>query len=957
VTSTLGPIQGNVHGGQQPVVGARVYLYATGAMGNGGKDVAANSGDASVSLLTSTGSNVSSDGTNYYVTTGDDGGFSISGDYTCMSGSQLYLYVVGGNPGTGTNSHASFLSGLGACPEGATTLPANAFFWVNEVTTVATAYALAGYAADAQHIAANTAGNTPAAQLAATGIANAMANVGNLVDIATGIARAMTPGGNGSVPQAEINTLANILAACINSSDAAPSNCTTLFNAAPQDGTSGTIPTEMATAAINIAHNAGQNVAALYALQAGVAAPFAGLPSQPNDFSLQIDFSGGGVSSPRSVAIDANGNVWGASDGGVVNWYSPLGVPLSDTGLAAGTSAQLNSVLVDLNGNVWALDGAGNYAEFDSDGNRLSPSGGFASSNAGSIGLTSDASGFLWSANQTDGTVFRIDPANGTAVSNDSIGAGSLLAADSAGYVWVASSGGTLYKLDETGTVVGSYASLYTHGSAIAVDGQNSAYVDNFNSGRIVKVNSAGTISAFDDGIGGAQALTVDGANNIFSAESKVAEITNVGTLLSGAGYQLPAGTTTTSIAIDGSGDLWAAAYSENSGQPGTHYIEFIGLAVPVTAPLSYATMHGTRQNAQNLSIGFNGPDAQFPYEAQFFTAASAYNQSIGQTPGLRYCHTYISWDVAEQPVGNGPLGTEGSRAWFEDWLAHAQGTCDRALITFKFINGITVLGTTYPAVSDYETGIVAFLNTSWAYTGWTGSFDFTPWNEPDNAAPSGDGLTIQVQAERAADYYLVFREHCLPSASCTVAAGDFGSNGTLWQDYVENCADDLATTICSGSSYMDRYKHWLVYDATKYGFTTDFRPEVFAYHGWDDVNNYINSNSHCTDPQRCTIRAFFNSLSDASWTNSELWDSEVGAGQNPQSNPSTLVQACAASYLLNLTATVSSRFTRIYYTRADEGDGMYWSLFDSSNNIKPAFTVLADRNIAYVPPTGSTCP
>jgi hypothetical protein len=87
------------------------------------------------------------------------------------------------------------------------------------------------------------------------------------------------------------------------------------------------------------------------------------------------------------------------------------------------------------------------------------------------------------------------------------------------------------------------------------------------------------------------------------------------------------------------------------------------------------------------------------------------------------------------------------------------------------------------------------------------------------------------------------------------------------------------------------------------YGFTTAFRPKVFAYHGWDDINNYINSGSHCTDPQRCTVRALLTALPDGTWSNSIMWDTEVAAGQNAQSNSDPVTQACAASYLLDLTA------------------------------------------------------
>jgi hypothetical protein len=247
-------------------------------------------------------------------------------------------------------------------------------------------------------------------------------------------------------------------------------------------------------------------------------------------------------------------------------------------------------------------------------------------------------------------------------------------------------------------------------------------------------------------------------------------------------------------------------------------------------------------------------------------------------------------------------------------------------------------------------------MSTSWAYTGWSGTFSYTPWNEPNNGTGTGDGLTVQIGPELAADYYLVMRKHCVPS-SCTVAAGDFGSNGNMWKDFVQNCTNDLDPTLCSNASYMDKYKHYLAADTTTYGFSSSFRPEVFAYHGWDDVNNYINTSSQCTDQSTCTARALFNALAGNTWTSVVIWDTEVGAGQNPQSNPDPVLQACAASFLLRLTSGISSRFWRIYYTKADESDGQYWSLFDSTGTEKPAFSVLADRNISYTPPAGSTCP
>jgi hypothetical protein len=163
-----------------------------------------------------------------------------------------------------------------------------------------------------------------------------------------------------------------------------------------------------------------------------------------------------------------------------------------------------------------------------------------------------------------------------------------------------------------------------------------------------------------------------------------------------------------------------------------------------------------------------------------------------------------------------------------------------------------------------------------------------------------------------------------------------------------------VASPLCANASYMDAYKHWIANDETNYGLASTFRPEVFSYHGWDDINNYINSSSLCTNSQTCTIKAFFNAMNNSGWTGSALWDTEVAAGQKTESNPAEPLQACAAAWLLNLTASTSSRFARIYYTQPFDVTGQYWSLFTSTGATKAAFTVSADREISY---SGTTCP
>ncbi|SPE23606.1 exported hypothetical protein [Candidatus Sulfotelmatomonas gaucii] len=84
-------LQGKVHGGQNPIAGASVYLYAANTTGYGGAGISATASNQSISLLTSGTQDASG---HYFATTGSDGSFSVTGDYTCPSAnSQLYLYA------------------------------------------------------------------------------------------------------------------------------------------------------------------------------------------------------------------------------------------------------------------------------------------------------------------------------------------------------------------------------------------------------------------------------------------------------------------------------------------------------------------------------------------------------------------------------------------------------------------------------------------------------------------------------------------------------------------------------------------------------------------------------------------------------------------------------------------------------------------------------------------------
>ena len=282
---------GAIHGGQQPVTGAKIYLFTAGTYKN----------SPSNSLLTGTGVATDSSGNGYVLTNGA-GQFAITGDYTCPTGGGdigTYLLAIGGNPGltAGTNNSAiALMAPLGLCAN----LTASTFINVNEVTTVAAVTALQQFMTDATHLADGTNSSQPSYGNP-PGIPNAMLTATNLASIATGQALAAPAGSGGVAPQARINTLANILAGCVNTAAPTSTQCAALFTAATPSG--GTAPADTVAAMLQIAKNPGTNVATLYGLGAANAPFQPALTAAPNDLSLGITFTTG-ISYPAGIAIE-----------------------------------------------------------------------------------------------------------------------------------------------------------------------------------------------------------------------------------------------------------------------------------------------------------------------------------------------------------------------------------------------------------------------------------------------------------------------------------------------------------------------------------------------------------------------------------------------------------------------------------------------------------------------------
>jgi hypothetical protein len=604
-------------GGQSPLVGARVYMFTASTTGYG---------NASSSMLTSaTGTQDSSGGPttgDWYVTSGAGGAFSISGDYTCTANAPVYLYSVGGNSGSGANSAAGLLA-AGTCPS-AGNLPSSLFIIVNEVSTIAAAYAFAGFATDALHV------SSPGTTLAQIGISNAFSNAANLDNISTGVAPATMPGGNGTVPQTTINSLANILASCVNSTGPGSTACSTLFADARSGGSTGTAPTETATAAINMAHNPAANITALYALSTATP-PFApALTAQPNDFTIGLTLygsgpNGGGLAGSQGIAIDGLGDAWVANrysynGNGVfaVTEISSVGAFLSgDIGYTDSTLNQCYGIAIDQTGNVWITNlvsaptvnsGAGSVTEMSSSGTILSGATGYTSGGMNTPeGIAIGASGNAFIANSAFSGVIKLSP-SGVALSGGlgGYGGGGIsnpggIAIDTTGHVWVANQGGpSVTELSASSGAIVSGPNGYTANgldasAGIAMDGSGDAWVADFTSANVGELSSLGAVLSGGGGFSGGginfpSDVAIDGAGNawVVNYNNSLTEISSAGAILSGTkGYTSGGLNTPTSVAVDGSGNVWAANYFYTVS-------EIIGVATPVVTPISVGVKNST---------------------------------------------------------------------------------------------------------------------------------------------------------------------------------------------------------------------------------------------------------------------------------------------------------------------------------------------------------------------------
>ena len=590
LTVTAVPFQGEVLSGKTPVNGATIQLYAAGTTGNM---------SAAIPMLTQT------------VLTDPLGMFQLTGSYTCGQSStgqsipttaQLYLVATGGTTSTTSttsNPALTMVTAIGPC----TNLTPTTFTTLNELTTAAAAWSLAPFATSATTLGA-TSTNT-------LGLTNAFLDAALLANPATG-APATLPA-NLTVETPKLSALADALSTCA-------TTCSALFTAATPP--SGTTPTDAFTAALNIAHNPGQNVAAVFATIPATAPFPTTLTASPNDWTMSLTVTGGGLFMPTALGIDRHNNIWVANQDGPLSAFTAQGTPLSATGYGAGSIAQVYGLAIDTANDIWvtnyngsssaASGGTGSVTKFFGVDDPATQ--GTFTSTANSIcyptAAAADTNGDIFIANEECSSATIFAP-NGTAVTpylGASFGLAAkplFLAVDTVHGLWLSNADNTIAHLAAptlaypSGQLLSHPTCCYdSHG--LALDALGNVWVANYLNSSFSEVAPDGTVlisqQTLSNGTATPYAAAIDAAQTIWftsldssailqvagsSATQPGAELSPSTGVHGHGGFGLDASLIEPfSLAPDRSGNLWVSSEGLNA------ITMFFGLAAPTATPV-----------------------------------------------------------------------------------------------------------------------------------------------------------------------------------------------------------------------------------------------------------------------------------------------------------------------------------------------------------------------------------
>jgi streptogramin lyase len=575
-------ITGHVIGGNQPVVGSTIQLYA--ATG----DTYGAQSDARIASS---------------VLTTDGGEFTITGTYTCPSSSaQMYLVASGGNPGLPgddvDNTALKLMAALGSCVN----LTSSTNIVVNELTTVAAVSALAPFMTAYDHVGATTTN--------AVGLSNAFA----MAQILAGSGSGQTPGdapAGSTIPSAELDTLANVLASCVNTTGGTANDgsaCGKLFAlATPPSGvvatsraphaspSSGTPPSNTIDAALDIALNPGNNVAAIDAL-ADPGGPFQPtLGGPPNDWTVAVNFAVGSRSS-SNIAFDAIGNLWAVAPDALYE-LSPQGANLGSFPAMAG-----NGVAIDATGNIWVTTASNSLVEMPP--TLGAPTVFTATATTGTVinGLAIDGFGNPWFTCNTCTSIYKLNPSTSSvgifAVQDN--GNQTNISIDTSEQTWLGNFNQAPINVfaNSGAPLPSSPFGCGTCGTPafVANDHAGNAWIVGNNLTRLTP-GVGFTNYSFGGGLDNPAAVAIDGNGNAWVANTtlggatsgSLTEFTNAGMPVSpDSGYDSDLLNTPQGVAVDGSGNVWMRNSSTAT------VTVFVGVGVPVVTPLALGVKNGT---------------------------------------------------------------------------------------------------------------------------------------------------------------------------------------------------------------------------------------------------------------------------------------------------------------------------------------------------------------------------
>jgi len=277
---TLEPdLSGSVFGGQNPVTGSLIQLYAVGTTG----DKSASTPLISATLTTSDGTGLSNSNANAgnANNTLSAGSFTITGDYTCPSATaEVYLTSTGGNPGLApgnNNPTLSLMAALGPCGD----LASSTYVVMNELTTIGAVAALSNFMASYASVGS---GSGDASQLQTAFLA-----ANEFVNTTNGTAPGATLPATFSASSTAIQTLGDIIAACVNTTGGVAGDssvCGQLFALATVPASS--VPTDTVGTILNILKQPTVNAPQLYALVPSTPPFLPTLSSAPANWALPI---------------------------------------------------------------------------------------------------------------------------------------------------------------------------------------------------------------------------------------------------------------------------------------------------------------------------------------------------------------------------------------------------------------------------------------------------------------------------------------------------------------------------------------------------------------------------------------------------------------------------------------------------------------------------------------------